>query len=68
MHVASPEDLIVAKLEWAKLGESRRQVEDVAHLLKSQSSLDTAYLNRWIDVLGVRGQWDEATRLAGGGG
>lgn len=68
LHVASPEDLILAKLEWAKLGESMRQVEDVAHLLKSQSSLDIAYMNRWIDELGVRRQWDEARRLAGGGG
>jgi hypothetical protein len=28
LFVASPEDIIVAKLEWAKLGASHRQLED----------------------------------------
>ena len=32
LHVASIEDLVLAKLEWAKAGESARQIEDVAHL------------------------------------
>src|SRR4051812_29833077 len=28
LYVATPEDIVVAKLEWAKLGESSRQIED----------------------------------------
>ena len=65
LHVASVEDLVLAKLEWAKLGESTRQLEDVARLLESQPSLDAVYIECWLDELGVRTQWREACRLAG---
>lgn len=34
LFVASPEDVILSKLEWAKRGQSRRQIEDVAGLLR----------------------------------
>ena len=34
MFVASVEDVIVSKLEWAKMGESTRQIEDVAAVFK----------------------------------
>ena len=34
LYVATPEDIVVAKLEWAKLGESSRQIEDAAGILK----------------------------------
>jgi hypothetical protein len=34
--VASPEDTIVAKLEWSKMGDSERQLEDVAGILNAQ--------------------------------
>jgi hypothetical protein len=30
LFVASAEDVVIAKLEWAKVGESRRQIEDAA--------------------------------------
>ena len=33
LYVASAEDVVVAKLEWAKLGESERQLRDVAGIL-----------------------------------
>ena len=36
MFVASVEDVIVSKLEWAKMGESTRQIEDVAAVFKKQ--------------------------------
>lgn len=54
VHVVSPEDLILAKLEWAKLGESERQLGDVRAVLRSSGSrLDWAYLRRWAEELGV---------------
>ena len=65
LDVATPEDLILAKLEWAKLGGSTRQVEDAAHLVKVQPDLDVAHIERWLDELGVREQWQDACRLAG---
>jgi hypothetical protein len=56
--VASAEDTILAKLEWAKLGESERQLRDVRGILEVRGgSLDRAYLERWLDELGVRDLW-----------
>lgn len=61
LWVTTVEDLIVAKLEWAKLGASARQLEDVAELLRlHDESLDRAYLQRWIGELGVSPQWRDA--------
>jgi len=34
LYVASAEDVVVAKLEWSKLAQSQRQIEDVAGILR----------------------------------
>jgi hypothetical protein len=36
VDLATPEDVLIAKLEWAKIGESERQIEDVAGILERQ--------------------------------
>lgn len=54
--LASPEDIILNKLEWYRQGGevSERQWTDVLGVLKVQSkSLDRAYLLRWAAQLGV---------------
>jgi hypothetical protein len=40
MHVpiATAEEVVLAKLEWAKLGESARQVEDAAGILRARGA------------------------------
>lgn len=66
LWVATPEDLIVAKLEWARLGASTRQIEDVSALLRmTGETLDTTYLTEWVAQLGLREQWDAARQGAG---
>src|SRR5258706_1709526 len=30
MYVAAPEDIVIAKMEWAKIGSSERQIDDAA--------------------------------------
>jgi hypothetical protein len=63
--VATAEDTVIAKLEWAKAGESERQIRDVARILAvSGETLDSAYLSRWIDELGLTDVWDQARKLA----
>lgn len=53
LFVASAEDTIVSKLEWAKLGQSERQIEDVAGILRIRDDLDLAYIERWTHALGL---------------
>lgn len=59
MYVATIEDTIVAKLEWAKAGGgSDRQLEDVRELLRLAGvSLDRPYVAHWIDELDLRDMW-----------
>ncbi len=65
LSVASAEDLVIAKLEWAKQGGSRRQLEDVARLLElRREHLDLDYMARWIESLGLDAQWTEARQMA----
>ncbi len=61
VFVASAEDVVVSKLEWAKEGESSRQLDDVRRLLGVQTALDGEYLARWVDALGLEAQWAAVT-------
>jgi hypothetical protein len=55
VFVASPEDTVLAKLRWHRLGGSGRQLQDVAGILEVMAGqLDEDYLDRWADELGVR--------------
>jgi hypothetical protein len=63
---ARAEDVIVAKLEWAKLGESERQLRDVAGILRGQGdALDVSYIEHWVTELQLGTQWAAAKTLAG---
>ncbi len=65
LYVASAEDIVLAKLEWAKLGQSERQIQDVAELLGIRwDSLDREYLDKWISALGLDDEWAKATKRA----
>ncbi len=64
VHLATAEDTIIAKLEWATQGESERQLRDVAAILETQADgLDRKYLDRWIRALGVKDAWERARQL-----
>ena len=65
LFVASAEDVVISKLEWAKMGQSSRQIEDVAGILRVRSDLDRTYLDRWVRELHIEGQWRMACSLAG---
>jgi hypothetical protein len=66
LFVASPEDIVISKLEWSNLAQSRRQIEDVAAILRVQwAKLDRSYLEKWVLELGLKQQWGEAQRAAG---
>jgi hypothetical protein len=64
-YLATAEDTMIAKLEWAGSGESERQLRDVASILAAMGdSLDHAYLERWIESLGLQEPWERAQRRA----
>lgn len=57
--LASPEDTVLSKLEWArKGGGSQKQLADVAGVLEIQGErLDVAYVERWARELGLLELW-----------
>jgi hypothetical protein len=66
LFVASAEDAIISKLEWARLAQSRRQIEDVAAVLRVRwDGLDHSYLEKWIAELGMEKEWSDAKVTAG---
>ena len=65
LFVASAEDVVVSKLEWAKLARSQRHIEDVAGILRMRwEALDRPYIQKWVHQLGLTTEWDDACRAA----
>lgn len=68
LFLASPEDTVLAKLEWYRLGDevSDRQWRDVLGIFKSQQGhLDRDYMRKWAVELRVADLLDRALREAG---
>ena len=58
--VASAEDMVVAKVEWAAATDSDRQLRDVAAMLDiGRGRLNLEYIRRWIGALDLRATWDK---------
>jgi hypothetical protein len=66
MQVSSPEDTILAKLRWAKLsGGSEKQLTDALRVYEVQcESLDTDYLERWVENLNIQSLWEQLIKKA----
>lgn len=65
MPIASAEDVVIAKLEWAKIGGSDRQIDDVAGILRAQKeALDFTYVDEWVASLELTEQWQIAQARA----
>jgi hypothetical protein len=65
VFVATAEDTILAKLEWARLGESERQIRDVVGVIgMNREGLDRAYIERWARELGIEALWERARSAA----
>jgi hypothetical protein len=56
--IATVEDMVVAKLEWAAATDSERQLRDVAGMLAvGGDDVDRDYIVRWVEALGLREVW-----------
>jgi hypothetical protein len=66
VFVTSAEDALLSKLEWSKLTESERQLEDAAGIVAIQrGDLDIDYIEKWATTLGLNAQWQKVRALAG---
>lgn len=61
VFVATPEDVLISKMEWAKRSGSERQIEDAAGIVRTQGrQLDFGYVERWVRGLELQPQWGAA--------
>ncbi len=60
IFIISPEDLILAKLEWAKDSHSELQIKDIRNIIKTVRNLDKEYIQEWISKLGLEQIYKEA--------
>lgn len=66
LFLASAEDVVIAKLEWSKLAQSQRQIDDAAAILRARrETLDRSYIEKWTKELHVVAEWDKACGAAG---
>jgi hypothetical protein len=62
---ASPEDVIIRKLEYYKLGGSEKHLRDIRGIIGIQGDdLDHAYIQTWASRLGVKNEWEMASGKA----
>ena len=62
-NFASPEDVIIKKMDFYKQGGSEKHLRDVTGILKiSGDMIDTNYITEWADILGLRDIWDAVLR------
>ena len=55
---ASPEDVILKKLEYYRLGGSEKHLRDIVGVLKVQGEkLDRNYIADWVKELDVESEW-----------
>jgi hypothetical protein len=55
---SSPEDAILKKMEFHREGGSDKHLRDIAGVLRtSGNEVDTAYIDRWADTLGLTDVW-----------
>ena len=63
---ASPEDVIIKKMEYYREGGSEKHLRDIAGMLKvSAGEIDDTYIVEWADRLGLRPIWDAIKRRLG---
>ncbi len=66
VFIASAEDVLLAKLEWAKTGRSLRQLEDCGNIIRAHwDELDRRYVEHWVTQLVLQAQWEQARKMAG---
>ena len=56
----TPEDIILKKMEWYKMGESQKHLDDIKGILRiSRDKLDLQYISQWALKIGVQDIWQQ---------
>ena len=59
-HFATPEDVILKKMEFYQMGRSEKHLRDIASMIAvSRSELDLFYIGEWAEKLGLDKIWDD---------
>lgn len=56
IYLASPEDIILKKLDFYRQGGSEKHISDIRGIL-TESEIDKPYLEKWIRELGLEREW-----------
>jgi hypothetical protein len=65
LAVSSLEDVLIAKLEWSRLGDSALQRRDVVQLSeRTWPRVDQEYVEKWVAELGLEAEWRTALSQA----
>jgi hypothetical protein len=59
--LASPEDVIIKKLEYYKEGQSDKHLRDIRGIL-ANTKLDMNYMNEWLKKLHLTDEWNLANQ------
>jgi len=54
--VATPEDVIIKKLDFYRQGGSEKHLKDIRGIL-AETKIDKKYLEKWVDGLGLAKEW-----------
>lgn len=58
-YMARPEDIIISKMRYYKIGASEKHLRDIKGILEeSADKVDRAYVERWAEELGLKEIWD----------
>jgi len=58
-YMARPEDIILSKMRYYKIGGSEKHLRDITSILKRNSDkVDPAYIAHWAEELGLKETWD----------
>jgi len=57
-YMASPEDVILKKLEYYREGQSQKHLTDIRGMMASWQ-LDRSYIESWVSRLGLGAEWNQ---------
>ncbi len=60
LFIASPEDIIIKKLDFYRMGGSEKHLKDIRGML-AETEVDMIYLNKWLSELSLEKEWGKVT-------